>query len=73
MILKEKRPKPKTYEISKRQTMTIDEVVAERAELLDVRGRGDWVGHIMEQFDARLRFLDSFIVDYFLKRYKVNK
>ena len=70
MILKEKSPKPKTYEISTRTTMTIDEVVSERSELLDVKGRGDWVGHIIEQFDIRLRFLDNFIVEYFLSHRK---
>ena len=70
MKLSEKKPKPQTYEISRCLTMTIDEVVSERLELLDVRGRGDWVGHIQEQFDVRLRFLDNFIVEYFLKGYK---
>ena len=73
MKLKEKEPKPKTYEISIRQNMTIDEIVVERAELLDMRGRGDWVERIIEQFDRRLRYLDSRIVDEFLKRYKRKK
>ena len=72
MILKEKKSKPQTYEISKRplESMTIDEVVAEMEELIDMKGRGDWVDHVMEQFSSRLCKIDKFIVSYFLKGYK---
>jgi hypothetical protein len=63
----------KEYEISGSTNLGIDEVVEERAELIEMKTAELWTPYVLEVIDRRLSYLDSRIVDYFLKSYKRKK
>ena len=63
----------KEYEISESTDIGMDEVVKERAELIEMKTTELWTHYVLEAIDRRLSYLDSRIVDEFLKRYKRKK
>ena len=63
----------KEYEISESTDISIAEVVKERAELIEMKTKELWTHYVLEAIERRLSYLDSRIVDYFLKHRKGKK
>lgn len=63
----------KEYEISESTNIGIDEVVNERAELIEMKTKELWTYYVLEAIDRRLAYLNGRIVDYFLKHRKRKK
>ena len=59
----------KEYEISESTNISIDEVVKERAELIEMKTKELWTHYVLEAIERRLAYLNGRIVDYFLEGY----
>ena len=59
----------KVYDISNSTNTGIDEVVKERAELIEMKTKELWTHYVLEAIERRIAYLNGRIVDYFLERY----
>jgi len=60
--------KAKTYDLCQREDLGISQVVKERKELLEMMKNPNWAPHVVEQFNLRMKYLDSRIVEEYLKK-----
>jgi len=64
-----KRPeKPKEFELSDKTDLSIDEVVKERSDLMEI-AKAPWTNFVLEKINNRIRFLNDRIVQEFLDNY----
>lgn len=59
--------KAKTFDLCEREDISIKQVVKQRAEILKIMENKNWVPHVVEKLNLRLKYLDGRIVEEYLK------